>query len=123
MAAGRGFTVRVFERVQPVPVMVQTVVNTPGLIPVTIPLDEPMVAIASALLLQVTPEEELNVTVLPTHTEDGPAIFRADAHLKRFCASAEVYGLRIPFSPEMLMDAMCALIRLKHQFDNGIGAG
>ena len=31
-------------------------------------------------------------------TEDGPAIFRADAHLKRFCASAEVYGLRIPYS-------------------------
>jgi branched-chain amino acid aminotransferase len=45
-------------------------------------------------------------------TEDGPAIFRADAHLKRFCVSAEVYGLRIPFSPEMLMEAMCALIRL-----------
>jgi branched-chain amino acid aminotransferase len=45
-------------------------------------------------------------------TEDGPAIFRADAHLKRFCVSAEVYGLRIPFSPEMLTEAMCALIRL-----------
>jgi branched-chain amino acid aminotransferase len=44
--------------------------------------------------------------------EDGPAIFRADAHLKRFCASAEVYGLRIPYSAEKLMEAMCALIRV-----------
>ena len=45
-------------------------------------------------------------------TDQGPAIFRADAHLDRFFASAAVYGLRIPFSPEQLMEAMCALIRL-----------
>ena len=45
-------------------------------------------------------------------TDDGPAIFRADAHLERFRASAAVYGLRIPFPPEDLMEAMCALIRL-----------
>ncbi|HXM61532.1 MAG TPA: branched-chain amino acid transaminase [Terriglobales bacterium] len=45
-------------------------------------------------------------------TEDGPAIFRVDAHLERFRASAEVYGLRIPFPPERLTEAMCVLIRL-----------
>jgi branched-chain amino acid aminotransferase len=45
-------------------------------------------------------------------TGNGAAIFRPTAHLKRFYASAEVYGLRIPFSHEMLRDAMCALIRL-----------
>jgi branched-chain amino acid aminotransferase len=45
-------------------------------------------------------------------TDDGPAIFRADAHLERFCASAAVYGLQIPFLPEDLMKAICALIRL-----------
>jgi branched-chain amino acid aminotransferase len=45
-------------------------------------------------------------------TEDGPAIFRVDAHLERFRASAEVYGLRIPFTPEKLTEAMCVLIRL-----------
>ena len=45
-------------------------------------------------------------------TDDGPAIFRADAHLDRFCASAAVYGLQIPFPPEDLMEAMCALIRI-----------
>jgi branched-chain amino acid aminotransferase len=45
-------------------------------------------------------------------TDDGPAIFRVDAHLERFRASAEVYGLRIPFTPEKLTEAMCVLIRL-----------
>jgi branched-chain amino acid aminotransferase len=45
-------------------------------------------------------------------TDDGPAIFRADAHLERFRVSAEVYGLRIPFPAEDLMEAMCALIRV-----------
>jgi branched-chain amino acid aminotransferase len=44
-------------------------------------------------------------------TEDGPAIFRVDAHLKRFYASAEVYGLQIPFAPEDLVEGMCALIQ------------
>jgi branched-chain amino acid aminotransferase len=44
-------------------------------------------------------------------TEDGPAIFRVDAHLKRFYASAEVYGLQIPFAPEDLVEAMCTLIQ------------
>lgn len=45
-------------------------------------------------------------------TDDGPAIFRADAHLDRFYASAAVYGLRIPFPSEHLTEAMCAIIRL-----------
>jgi branched-chain amino acid aminotransferase len=40
-----------------------------------------------------------------------PAIFRLDAHLDRFYQSAAVYGLRIPFSPEQLTEAICGLIR------------
>jgi len=43
---------------------------------------------------------------------DGePAIFRLDAHLDRLYQSAAVYGLRIPFSPEQLTEAICGLIR------------
>ncbi|MBZ5667787.1 MAG: branched-chain amino acid transaminase [Acidobacteriia bacterium] len=43
---------------------------------------------------------------------DGePAIFRLDAHLDRFYKSAAVYGLRIPFSPTQLTEAICGLIR------------
>jgi branched-chain amino acid aminotransferase len=45
-------------------------------------------------------------------TDKGPAIFRAEAHLDRFFASAAIYGLQIPFSPAQLMEAMCELIRL-----------
>jgi branched-chain amino acid aminotransferase len=45
-------------------------------------------------------------------TVDGPAIFRVDAHLERFRASAEVYGLEIPFASDDLVEAMCTLIRM-----------
>ena len=30
-------------------------------------------------------------------TDDGPAVFRLDAHLNRLYTSAQVYGLEIPF--------------------------
>jgi branched-chain amino acid aminotransferase len=40
-----------------------------------------------------------------------PAIFRVEAHLERFCQSAAVYGMRIPFTREQLTEAICGLIR------------
>ena len=43
-------------------------------------------------------------------TEDGPAVFRMDAHLERLFASAEAYGVRIPYSREELQDAVCETI-------------
>ncbi len=43
-------------------------------------------------------------------TPDGPAVFRLDAHLERLFASAEVYGLQIPFSPKELTEAILNLI-------------
>ena len=43
---------------------------------------------------------------------DGePAIFRLDAHLDRFYASAEVYGMRVPFSARQMTEAICGLLR------------
>ena len=48
-------------------------------------------------------------------TDDGPAIFRLDAHLDRFYASASVYGLEIPYTREELVKAIEELIR-KHEF-------
>jgi branched-chain amino acid aminotransferase len=44
-------------------------------------------------------------------TADGPAVFRLDAHLERFYASAELYDLTIPFSKEELTEATLELIR------------
>jgi branched-chain amino acid aminotransferase len=44
-------------------------------------------------------------------TTDGPAVFRLDAHLERFYASAEVYDLTIPYTREALYDATLELIR------------
>jgi len=47
-----------------------------------------------------------------SYAVDGePAIFRLDAHLERFYNSAAVYGMRIPFTPEQLTEAICGLIR------------
>ena len=33
-------------------------------------------------------------------TDDGPALFRLDAHLDRLYASAAMYGLTIPYSQD-----------------------
>ncbi|HLA10142.1 MAG TPA: branched-chain amino acid transaminase [Pyrinomonadaceae bacterium] len=47
-------------------------------------------------------------------TADGPAVFRLDDHLQRLYASAEVYGLEIPFTREELAEATCELIERNH---------
>ncbi len=43
-------------------------------------------------------------------TDDGPAVFRLEDHLARLYASAEVYGIEIPFARQELADATCELI-------------
>ena len=43
-------------------------------------------------------------------TDDGPALFRLDAHLDRLYASAEVYGLPIPYSQDEMAEAICEVI-------------
>ena len=48
-------------------------------------------------------------------TPHGPAVFRLDAHLKRFFASAAVYGLEIPYTSQQLEEAVCEVIR-RNQF-------
>src|SRR5437870_728671 len=45
-------------------------------------------------------------------TEDGPAIFRLEAHLDRLYASAEVYGIEIPYTSGELAEGICEVIRL-----------
>lgn len=50
-------------------------------------------------------------------TDDGPAIFRLDAHLDRFYASAEVYGLEIPYDRSQLTEALEELVRV-HEFES-----
>ena len=44
-------------------------------------------------------------------TEDGPAVFRMDEHLRRLFSSAEAYGIQIPYSKGELKDAVCETIR------------
>ena len=39
-------------------------------------------------------------------TADGPAIFRLDAHMRRFAASASYYEIEWPYSFEQLCDAI-----------------
>jgi branched-chain amino acid aminotransferase len=43
-------------------------------------------------------------------TVDGPAVFRIDAHLDRFYASAAVYGIEIPYNREELAEATATVI-------------
>ncbi len=50
-------------------------------------------------------------------TEDGPALFRLDAHLQRLYASAAVYGLEIPYTQNELAAAILELVR-KNGFDS-----
>ena len=45
------------------------------------------------------------------HTDQGPAIFRADEHFKRLIESAKIYCLDCGFSADQLKDATCELIR------------
>src|SRR5215510_11313801 len=44
-------------------------------------------------------------------TDEGPAVFRLDAHLERLFKSAEIYELPIPYSQEILAEATLELIR------------
>lgn len=44
-------------------------------------------------------------------TPDGPAIFRLDAHMKRWAASARHYEIELPFSIEQLSDASLEVVR------------
>lgn len=50
-------------------------------------------------------------------TDAGPAVFRLDAHLDRFYASAGVYGLEIPYGRMELTEAIEELIRV-HEFES-----
>src|ERR1041384_5914939 len=50
-------------------------------------------------------------------TDAGPAIFRLDAHLDRFYASAGVYGLEIPYDRLELTEAIEELVRV-HDFES-----
>src|SRR5579872_6994893 len=51
-------------------------------------------------------------------TADGTAVFRLDAHLKRFYNSASLYELGIPFTPEQIHQAVLELVAR-----NNIGNG
>ncbi|PYP92750.1 MAG: branched chain amino acid aminotransferase [Candidatus Angelobacter sp. Gp1-AA117] len=43
-------------------------------------------------------------------TEDGPALFRLDAHLERFVCSAAVYEMSIPYTSKELTEAITELV-------------
>ena len=45
-------------------------------------------------------------------TPDGPAIFRLDAHMHRFKASARAYELDIPYSVDQLSNASLEVVRM-----------
>ena len=48
-------------------------------------------------------------------TDDGPAIFRLDAHTRRLFDSAKIMGMTLPYDPETLNEAQKAVVR-----DNGL---
>jgi len=45
-------------------------------------------------------------------TDDGPAVFRLDAHLDRWIQSAELYEMTIPYSKDVLAEATLDVIRV-----------
>jgi branched-chain amino acid aminotransferase len=50
-------------------------------------------------------------------TARGPAVFRLDAHLDRFYASARAYRIEIPYAPQQLTEAICEVIR-RNEFES-----
>ena len=75
IAGDGGVTVITPVTAQPVPVILYVIVVVPAVTPVTIPVDEPIVAIPVLLLLQVPPVVALLiVTVPPIHTALPPVI-------------------------------------------------
>jgi len=48
---------------------------------------------------------------------NGPALFRVDAHLDRFHASARTYRIEIPYTTPQLTEAICEVIR-RNEFQN-----
>jgi branched-chain amino acid aminotransferase len=50
-------------------------------------------------------------------TAHGPAVFRLDAHLDRFYASARAYRIEIPYTAEELTEAICEVIR-QNEFES-----
>lgn len=50
-------------------------------------------------------------------TDDGPAVFRLDAHLDRLYASAEIHGITIPYTREELASGVDEIVRLNN-FDS-----
>ena len=47
-------------------------------------------------------------------TAEGPAVFRLDAHLERLYASAEIHGIRIPYTPAELTEGVTDIVRLNN---------
>jgi branched-chain amino acid aminotransferase len=47
-------------------------------------------------------------------TNDGPAVFRLDAHLERLYVSAEIHGITIPFTREELTEGVNEVVRLNN---------
>src|SRR5262245_2578700 len=45
-------------------------------------------------------------------TDDGPAVFRLDAHLDRWVQSAELYEMTIPYTKDVLAEATLEVIRV-----------
>lgn len=43
-------------------------------------------------------------------TKHGPAVFRLEAHLDRLYASAEIHGIKIPYTREKLVAAVCEIV-------------
>ena len=50
-------------------------------------------------------------------TAAGPAIFRLREHTERLFNSAHIFMMRIPFTPEQLMEAQRQVVRANSVFD------
>jgi hypothetical protein len=82
MIAGKGLTVKEEIVLQPV-AKEYVIFTTPGTTPVTIPVNEPTVATAILLLVQVPPPVLLvSVVVLPSHTLNVPVMGTGDGLTK-----------------------------------------
>jgi hypothetical protein len=123
IGAGSGFTVMIMSEVQPTPREYVMSTSPPDrLTPVTMPVDEPAVAMPASLLLHVPPPGAASSSVAdPAHTADAPSIAPGCAFTVTTSVAAhtpgpklivEVPGLRPVTTPDGSIVATAVLLLL-----------
>jgi hypothetical protein len=91
--------------------LVKEMVVAPGVMPATIPVEEPMVATAGALLLHVPVVVSVRVAPEPTHTDEGPVIWARESvgSKQPSVSNSNILQVRFLILAHCEMDRVCLI--------------